>query len=592
MSESMSLLSPTGANRYLRWICSNDPEKLTSLCLMHLSFLLDLPDNELEILANTEKNKDHQDSCKAEKRFFRGITRKFTKDNKVKSGSCFGCPLTTDVLKLIKPLFEHLNCDQNLTEGIFRKTGNLSRQKVLRTYLDEGVDIRNELALNSYTSHDCANLLKSFLGELPEPLLAESNFFAYCQLDGIFNESKKLECIQLLMRLIPNENLKLFKMLINLMVSICKKDATLMSHDSLATIFVPHLLVPKNMNAKELFQKLPALTETISFMIRSNEAIFNIPDNLRSDIMQLHRKFLSKRASLGDELTKTSSSSSSATSSATSSVTSTSSSAFTKLKKAYKLGNFSPSRCLQKRKSLEKENLSILASINLSIDIRKNDKKHSNTGNTSCSSDEITTTISFTDKQACLTASKETDTNKALTELYDYISSLPKNNKRKLMKQVNSKMAKKVVNPSSSVTPSSTSSAASSYIQSPAKFNRFKKFKPTKNKIFKINKSFDNLTKSFNNDKSNNHDADDDVFVDDDDVGCRTDDVDDDDDVDADKDVSFERYQQYEVLTPYRKSWLRNPDLKAHVVDCNDFVIGEGASVNLSCNASLILPPP
>lgn len=52
-------------------------------------------------------------------------------------------------------------------EGIFRKTGNISRQKELKEKLERSESFDHTL----YTIHDYASVLKSILSDLPEPLL-------------------------------------------------------------------------------------------------------------------------------------------------------------------------------------------------------------------------------------------------------------------------------------------------------------------------------------------------------------------------------------------------------------------------------------
>jgi len=62
------------------------------------------------------------------------------------------------------------------TEGLFRKSGNCSRVKVLREALNRGEDVARMLAVGPFNAHDCASLMKAFLSELPEPLLSEQHF--------------------------------------------------------------------------------------------------------------------------------------------------------------------------------------------------------------------------------------------------------------------------------------------------------------------------------------------------------------------------------------------------------------------------------
>ena len=94
-------------------------------------------------------------------------------------------PLTlTDPFKFPinkNPLFLSLDICQ---QGLFRKSGQLSRQRILREKLSRGEHLEEELATNVYTVHDCASLLKSFLAELPEPLLTERHFATYCKIPG------------------------------------------------------------------------------------------------------------------------------------------------------------------------------------------------------------------------------------------------------------------------------------------------------------------------------------------------------------------------------------------------------------------------
>lgn len=67
-------------------------------------------------------------------------------------------------------------------EGIFRRTGSLERQQDLRNALSQGITLQLEGGL--YSVHDCASVLKGFLAELPDPLLTEAHYPAYCQIAG------------------------------------------------------------------------------------------------------------------------------------------------------------------------------------------------------------------------------------------------------------------------------------------------------------------------------------------------------------------------------------------------------------------------
>lgn len=71
-----------------------------------------------------------------------------------------------------------------IQEGIFRRTGKLTRQQDLKAALYQGIPL--DLDNGPYSVHDCASVLKIFLAELPEPLLTELHYQAHCQIAGNF----------------------------------------------------------------------------------------------------------------------------------------------------------------------------------------------------------------------------------------------------------------------------------------------------------------------------------------------------------------------------------------------------------------------
>ena len=68
-------------------------------------------------------------------------------------------------------------------EGVFRVSGSSERQRELRERLDKGEKL-DDLE-SKFTMNDYATVFKTFLAELPEPLLTERNFNAYVQIAGV-----------------------------------------------------------------------------------------------------------------------------------------------------------------------------------------------------------------------------------------------------------------------------------------------------------------------------------------------------------------------------------------------------------------------
>lgn len=69
-----------------------------------------------------------------------------------------------------------------IQEGIFRRTGKLTRQQDLKNALYQGIPLN--LNDGRYSVHDCASVLKGFLADLQEPLLSDLHYPTHCQIAG------------------------------------------------------------------------------------------------------------------------------------------------------------------------------------------------------------------------------------------------------------------------------------------------------------------------------------------------------------------------------------------------------------------------
>lgn len=77
--------------------------------------------------------------------------------------------------------FSHLS-DLHV-EGLFRVPGHSLRQAALREMLNTGEEI--DLETGDFHPNDAATLLKTYLGELPEPLLTHRHYHAYLKIGGV-----------------------------------------------------------------------------------------------------------------------------------------------------------------------------------------------------------------------------------------------------------------------------------------------------------------------------------------------------------------------------------------------------------------------
>ncbi|KAI4458535.1 rho gtpase activating protein [Holotrichia oblita] len=202
-----------------------------------------------------------------------------------------GAPLTHEGICQVYQLIEFLRKESNISvEGIFRRTGSLNRQQELRNLLNQGSPLN--LESGQYSVHDCASVLKGFLADLPEPLLTEAAYPAYCQIANLcgtckqFNkESRLLESLQLLLLLLPQENRVLLKDVLDLLnLTASYENQNKMSADSLATLYTPHLLCPRKLTPEVLHTSSQTLTGILSYMIKNSAEVFSVPMKLGLDI--------------------------------------------------------------------------------------------------------------------------------------------------------------------------------------------------------------------------------------------------------------------------------------------------------------------
>lgn len=258
-----------------------DSEMYSTLCIMHLSFLLDLSNEELEIILES-RNK----SIRNESNIFK--SKKADKEN------ISSFPLTQEGVCRIYQLIQFLEKDYNICQkGLFRKTGNVNKQQQLRNIIYNGNEI--DLDSSDYGVHDCASVLKYYLSDMPEPLLTEAHFHAHCQISEMYkNENddeilkKRIKATQLLFLLLPPENKSLLKDLLMLLyhVTEASKD-NCMDATNLATIFGPHILFPRKISPQIMQEKLNSVILIVKFMIENAPELFHHPPELTKDA-QLH----------------------------------------------------------------------------------------------------------------------------------------------------------------------------------------------------------------------------------------------------------------------------------------------------------------
>ncbi|KAK3598442.1 hypothetical protein CHS0354_014064 [Potamilus streckersoni] len=276
----------TEAERNVNRLRNCLPEKLETFCKMHLSFLLDLSGTKLEELFGDNSSR-HIEPIK--KKASTPFSKK--KESSPQMGNRF---LSQDEIAQIYQLIEFLQRPENIrTEGLFRKTGNMSRQRLLKEWVKQGADLH--LDDGTFSPHDCATVLKSCISELPEPLLTEKHFEAHCQIVDMANnvpldkdrskvKDKQIKALQLLFLLIPRENAILLECLLDLLHKVSNVSENMMNSHSLGMVFAPSLICPKKLTPMEFHSMSESFTKAVSFLIESTPFLFQIPRELAVDV--------------------------------------------------------------------------------------------------------------------------------------------------------------------------------------------------------------------------------------------------------------------------------------------------------------------
>lgn len=262
-----------------------NPEAFIELIISNLTRFLDLPGVELEALRSSTNQEINPFNNKQTKK-----TWSFIKKKEVK-GVVFGVPLTEESMTQIQSLTSFLESNLEI-EGLFRKPGNSHRLLQLRAALNTGVCI--DLASSKFHSHDVASILKSFLGELPEPLLQHKYFKSHLQIaemttfdtegnrTAVPDKLKRIETLQLILLLLPTVNRTLLRGILDLLYKTAKhQNSNKMNAANLATMFCPHLLWPRNLKTADLQRNIGKLNDHLAFMIRHSQKIFAAPQYIR-----------------------------------------------------------------------------------------------------------------------------------------------------------------------------------------------------------------------------------------------------------------------------------------------------------------------
>ncbi|XP_050309561.1 unconventional myosin-IXa-like isoform X2 [Anthonomus grandis grandis] len=185
----------------------------------------------------------------------------------------FGVALVTLVTEEHKiPLvIEKLICTIEVkglyTEGIYRKSGVKSKITEVRNQMDQSPD---NVEFDKYQVHVLASVLKTFLREMPDPLLTFEYYENFIRAANLEMDSDRITTLFDILKKLPSPNYDLMERLIFHLARVAHHEETnRMSASSLAIVFAPCVLrTNKRVPAQESLHDITSQTRCIETLIR------------------------------------------------------------------------------------------------------------------------------------------------------------------------------------------------------------------------------------------------------------------------------------------------------------------------------------
>jgi len=135
----------------------------------------------------------------------------------------------------------HSDCLE--TEGIFRRSANTVVVRELQAKINNGEDVE----FKRIDVHIAAVLLKTFLGELSQPLLTYELFESILHFSGLSKESRLSYCQDIVIKKLPDQNHVIVKYIVQfLSLVVDRADMNKMTAANLAVVFGPNLVWSKD----------------------------------------------------------------------------------------------------------------------------------------------------------------------------------------------------------------------------------------------------------------------------------------------------------------------------------------------------------
>ncbi|KAK9879186.1 hypothetical protein WA026_004034 [Henosepilachna vigintioctopunctata] len=189
------------------------------------------------------------------------------------SSNVFGIPLVNLITEenkipvVIERLLHVIELNGLYTEGIYRKSGVSSKIKELKTRMDESP---NDVEFEKYQVHVLASVLKSFLREMPEPLLTFECYENFITAANLHDPQDRVTTLYDILKKLPPINYDLMERLMFHLARVAHhEEVNRMSAASLAIVFAPCVLrTNKVVPAQDSLHDIANQTQCIETIIR------------------------------------------------------------------------------------------------------------------------------------------------------------------------------------------------------------------------------------------------------------------------------------------------------------------------------------
>ncbi|XP_067019290.1 rho GTPase-activating protein gacJJ-like isoform X1 [Acropora muricata] len=190
----------------------------------------------------------------------------------VNVGEDFYCSVPKFLVDSATFLQQHIS-----TEGLFRKSGSVQRQKVLKQKADLGEELQN------VQPHDVASLVKQFFRQLPEPLLTNHLYDCFVKTQRLDEEGDQVEAVLLLCLLLPIAHLTTLQFIMRFLAKVasCSQQSK-MGTNNLAIVLTPNLIhsAKKEGNCPASEKQLKEQTAVIDLLLQHADKIGLVSEDI------------------------------------------------------------------------------------------------------------------------------------------------------------------------------------------------------------------------------------------------------------------------------------------------------------------------